>query len=623
MIRRALRTLVLAAAIAVAGAGAAHAQMSPGPLAAPHASIDGTLQCLQCHGKGGKGDSKAGMDQRCLACHTEIGWMRTANRGTHARETAKNCASCHPDHGGREFNLVVWPEGSPQKIDHRRTGFELKGKHAEIECAKCHTAALQKSPAAKLIRKKNRNTSWLGLETACADCHKDSHRGQLGKKCESCHNNEKFKPAPGFDHAKTAFPLTGSHGKLECLRCHAAPQFVKQRDEKGAPLPEWKPLPHKDCVVCHKDPHAGRFPGACAKCHSTDTFRNINRAGFNHDATRYPLRFKHALVACEKCHDPRKGGFGPKPKYTLCTDCHKDTHAGAATLAGKVVDCASCHDVRGFENSTYTAVMHARSAYPLEGSHINVECGKCHGKAAAGSEAAAGLGTARVVIRPKRSVCADCHGDPHLGRFEPGGARPNAKSCKGCHTMLAFQPSTYDGKAHADCVFPLRGAHMATPCQACHQELAAAPSKSTLKANLAAMRPLHFDNPKRECAACHTSPHGEQFAQRRDKGACDGCHEDLAFAPASRFDHNRDAAFKLEGAHARTPCASCHVPQRDTEGKVTVQYRPTPTRCEACHTTGMPDLLTPENRKSQIVPIRKEANGLVLLTVREAYRGTH
>ena len=25
--------------------------MSPGPLAAPHASIDGTLQCLQCHGK--------------------------------------------------------------------------------------------------------------------------------------------------------------------------------------------------------------------------------------------------------------------------------------------------------------------------------------------------------------------------------------------------------------------------------------------------------------------------------------------------------------------------------------------------------------------------------------------
>jgi hypothetical protein len=598
---RGLAALVLAGALGLfACASPADAQVSPGPLAAPHASLDGSLACLKCHGKtNGRGESKDGMDVRCLACHTEIGWMRTAKRGTHAKEMAKNCASCHPDHGGREFNLVVWPEGSPEKFDHRRAGFLLEGKHAQAPCAKCHKGSLQKSPAAPLIRKKNRDASWLGLETNCASCHEDVHRGQLGKKCESCHNQEKFVPAPGFDHAKSAFPLTGSHTKVKCLACHAAPQFVKARDAKGQPKPEWKPLPHKDCVSCHKDPHAGRFPGACAKCHNTENWKSISKSGFDHDRTRYPLRGKHAGIACEKCHDARQGGFGAKPKFALCTDCHKDAHAGTATLATKVVDCASCHDVKGFDRSSYTVAQHAKSAYPLEGRHVAVACEKCHTKVAAGSAEAAALGTARVQLRPKKGACADCHGDPHLGRFEPTGARPQKNSCRACHSMLAFQPSSYDAVAHADCVFPLRGGHLATPCQACHEELTKPPGKSTLRADAASMRPLHFDNPRRACEACHKSPHGEQFAARRDKGACESCHDDLAFVPASKFNHDRDAAFKLEGAHAKTPCASCHVPQPGADGKPFVTYKPTPTKCEACHVTGIPAAGT---KRSSLVP---------------------
>ena len=30
-----------------------------------------------------------------------------------------------------------------------------------------------------------------------------------------------WKPAPGFDHAKTAWPLTGRHAAVGCERCHA------------------------------------------------------------------------------------------------------------------------------------------------------------------------------------------------------------------------------------------------------------------------------------------------------------------------------------------------------------------------------------------------------------------
>lgn len=407
------------------------------------------------------------------------------------------------------------------------------------------------------------------------------------------------------------------------MKCHAAPQVVKLRDAKGLPLPEWKPLKFNDCVACHKDPHAGRFTGACAKCHSTDDFHNINRAGFNHGITRYPLKGKHALVDCAKCHDPARGGFGPKPKFAACTDCHKDTHNGMATLLGKVVDCASCHDVSGFDRSTYTVAAHAKSAYPLVGRHTVAACEGCHMKKPLGSPEAGSLGSARVVLRPKKSACADCHGDPHLGRFEATGARPKKNSCQSCHSLLAYHPSTYDGAAHADCVFPLLGAHRAIPCQACHEELGGVPARSTLRVNVAAMRPLRFDNQKRLCVDCHSSPHGVQFTQRKDKGACDACHDDRAFAPAGKFDHNRDSSFKLEGAHLKAPCGSCHRLQTDTSGKTMVVYRATPIRCEACHVGGTPDLLTPVNKKTQNVPPRTDARGLVLLTSREAFHGTH
>jgi len=120
------------------------------------------------------------------------------------------------------------------------------------------------------------------------------------------------------------------------------------------------------------------------------------------------------------------------------------------------------------------------------------------------------------------------------------------------------------------------------PCVACHAELKAPHAASTLRRDAPA-RTLRFEEKARVCGDCHANPHGEQFAARRDHGACDGCHGAAAFVPAARFDHDRDAAFKLRGAHAKVACARCHPPARDRDGALRVTYRPTPTRCEACH----------------------------------------
>jgi len=580
----ALLAVILLAAL-LPGRDEAWAQVSPGPLSAPHAAIDGATQCFQCHAAK---IGKTGMDAQCLACHTEIGWMKTRNRGTHARLADKECVSCHPDHGGRDFKLVVWESGTPEKFDHHKTGYVLEGKHAVAQCAKCHKAELQKSGATPLIRKKDKSASWLGLETACQSCHADPHRGQLGLQCEHCHDPKAWKPAQGFDHAKSQFPLTGAHVKVECAKCHLAPQVVTVQDDKGQPVPQWKPLPHGLCTDCHKDPHEGRFKDPCTKCHNTTSWMTFNKGGFNHDQTHYPLRGKHVTVECASCHDKTKA-FGPKPKFALCTNCHKDAHAGKGTLLGKVVDCAPCHTVDGFDKPAYTVAAHAQSKFPLLGKHLATACAKCHARLDDSPAVRTAWGPARVVLRPASARCTPCHFDPHIGRFEPAGARAHKEGCVACHGMDAFVPSRYDGRMHADCVFPLNGAHQAVACQTCHTELKAPPGPSSMPADSVHIRALHFDNPRRKCVDCHESPHGKQFAWRKDHGVCEGCHDDRAFVPAPKFDHNRDARFKLEGAHEKTPCIGCHVPQKDASGKSFTIYRPTPMNCESCHAAGLRD----------------------------------
>ena len=591
---RRVRRLALAgawsSALVVVLAVAAHAQVSPGPLSAAHRALDGPTQCFQCHAKAG---GPAEMQGRCLACHTEIGWMRQHQRGLHAR-VKDPCSKCHPDHAGRDFALIAWDGGSPQHFDHARAGWTLEGKHAQLECRSCHRPESQHGDAAALIRKHDRGASWLGLDTACASCHRDPHAGSLGRECTRCHGMEAWKPAPRFDHATTDYPLTGAHARVECAKCHATVTLVKQWTPQGAPVPVYTPVPHVECSSCHSDPHAGRFGPGCAKCHTTADFEQVNRGSFDHDRTRYPLRGRHAAVACERCHDP-KTGFGQKPAFAACTDCHADAHAGQATLAGKRADCAACHTVDGFTPSTFTVAQHRASAYPLDGRHATAACAACHRRLATGDPAAATLGSARVVMRPARAACSDCHLDPHRGRFSPGGARARAEGCVACHSLEAFRPSGFDAAAHARSGFALEGAHRATPCLGCHASLKHPPSPSTLLAAAADARVLPLDDAPTRCAGCHTDPHGGQFAARQDKGACSGCHGLDGFAPAARFDHARDTRYKLDGAHARAACAACHRPVRDADGATRVRYHGTPTACEACHaTTPAP----PANRSS-------------------------
>ena len=656
---------VLSVTLAVFTPGVSvRAQVSPGPLARAHQEIDTPLRCFDCHGK-----AKGSMNDQCVDCHKEIGWLLEHDRGFHAARKGDACATCHPDHAGRDFELVRWPEGSADTFNHKTAGWPLEGKHATTKCRDCHTAKNSVSPAAKMSKRKSRSEGWVGLERECASCHEDIHRGSLGPECRTCHGVDAWKPATSFDHSKTDYPLTGKHIPVKCEKCHTI---------AGQPKPVYKPIPHAECAPCHADPHGGRLGPACAKCHVTTSFLTVAAVGFDHGKTRYPLLGRHAAVKCAQCHDPVTA-WGKKPPFATCMSCHKDQHAGKATVAGRAVDCAACHRVEGFKVPVYGVESHQSAKYPLEGRHRTVACGACHLKNPAGA-APGSLGPAGVQMRPAFARCLDCHRDdhagqlasrpggvacerchnvagwkpslfgakehatlklpltgrhgkvecgachglarkglaplparqalgragvallleetdctachfdPHEGRFGATGARAKPNGCVTCHNAVSFRPSLVDVAVHSGFSYPLEGAHRAISCDACHVESKPAPARSSLLLAHGPAPAMHFTTKGANCEACHTTPHGDQFDQRGVAGKCASCHDENAFRPASRFDHDIAAAFSLKGAHARVACAKCHTSVQRSGGRDIIVYRPVPHTCEDCHGKRIPQV---------------------------------
>ena len=282
---------------------AAVAQISPGPLSRAHAKLEGSTHCLDCH------DPEKGVAAgKCLGCHKPLQERVAAGKGLHARPDYRDCKTCHVEHQGVEYELVWWGKAGKKAFDHAQTGHPLAGKHQALSCEQCH-----------------KTRSYLGNVTDCASCHKDEHRGQFpARACSSCHTEQAWKPAPGFDHAKTSWPLTGRHAPVSCEKCHT----TRRPDPANAAVTYrvFRAVAGKDCASCHEDTHKGRLGTNCSSCHSTASWKgSVVTAGFNHAKTAYPLTGKHAGVSCEKCHVP---GRPMRVKHDRCTDCHGDAHAG-------------------------------------------------------------------------------------------------------------------------------------------------------------------------------------------------------------------------------------------------------------------------------------------------------
>jgi hypothetical protein len=508
------------------------AQISPGDLAGPHSHLEGISNCTQCHVLGDKVSN-----EKCLKCHTEIQQRISRKKGYHASGMirGKQCITCHSDHHGKKFQLI---RIDVSKFDHTLTGYPLSVPHAKKECNDCHAAKYIVDQKLKI-----RKNSYLGVGTACLNCHDDYHRKSLSPDCLDCHNSTAFKPATIFNHANARFQLLGQHKNVDCIKCH------KMDMTEGKKFQQFKGVAFANCTNCHKDPHQNQFGQNCRQCHTEESFLAIRGTNnFDHNKTKFRLEGKHVSVNCKACHPNR---FTDPLRFERCTDCHKDYHAGQFVKNTLSPDCSQCHSVKGFALSSYTLDQHNMSIFPLKGAHMAIPCTDCHKKQEKWSFRDIGI------------ACIDCHKDIHQP-FIQTKYYPEA-NCKICHLENRWADVTFN---HALTEFDLTGAHKYQLCRACH-----------ISRDPNGMLQQKFAGLTKNCSGCHIDNHFRQF-EKNGITNCESCHNSDNWQN-SKFDHNT-AAFKLDGKHKNVPCGSCHKPVQQGTA-IFINYKIKEFKCESCH----------------------------------------
>ena len=430
-----------------------------------------------------------------------------AIQSPHGVNLSMKCDVCH--------NTDGWNNIKKNAFNHDQTAFPLIGQHKLIDCRKCHVDLV-----------------FSNAKTACNSCHTDVHQQTVGQDCERCHNEQSWIVQNiKVIHDQSKFPLRGIHAQIDCYQCH-----------KSASLLRFDPM-HTECIDCHlKDYNATtspshvatRYSKDCTLCHDEKTWFS---ATFDHNTTAFPLTGSHIGVYCIRCH---ANGYTAIP--TTCVSCHL-TNFNATTNPNHITakfstDCQTCHNVIAWQPSTFN---HNTTAFPLTGSHIGVDCIKCHASG--------------YISTP--STCVSCHQANFNATTNPNHLTAKfSTDCQTCHNVTAWQPSTFNHNTAT--TFPLTGSHIGVACVTCHTNgYSAIPTT---------------------CVSCHlpnynatTNPN---HVTAKFSTACETCHTVTAWTP-STFNHNTATTFPLTGGHIGVACISCHK-----NG-----YSPIPTTCVSCHLT--------------------------------------
>jgi hypothetical protein len=410
--------IVLAAFVFTSGsaffsAGSLNAQAGPAISGVTsHAEIGDN--CAACHPAIWEADVLA---DRCTACHRNIAAELNDPISLHgviinADSANRNCRVCHPDHRGPDAPLT---EIDPVSFPHNALKYSMTGHRKNVDgapfvCADCHSGSYRNFDQA-----------------VCASCHDQvdlafsrAHLLGYGSDCLACHDGKDSLGKRLFNHANTAFPLTGKHVDTLCTKCHLNARSLSDMQSAST-----------ICVQCHlqDEPHAGKFGTQCESCHTTLTWQTET---FDHNLADYKLEGKHIGVTCVDCHINRVW----KGIATTCASCHlkDDEHKGAFGT-----DCGLCHKTSDWEDVTFD---HNLLALKLEGKHASVQCVDCH---------------LNFVYKGTPTACVACHldDDKHRGQY--------GTDCALCHTVDGWQGATFDHST-----FPLSNGHAGLACTRCH-----------------------------------------------------------------------------------------------------------------------------------------------------------
>lgn len=336
-------------------------------LAGKHKSVD----CIKCHKvkttNGEKFQQFRGIQySNCTSCHKD----------PHQNQFGQNCRQCHSE---ESFQIV----NGMKNFDHNKTNYKLEDKHLIVKCESCH---------------KTKFTDPLKHDR-CTDCHTDYHNKQLVKNgvtpdCHDCHSVKGFTQASYTieKHSAARFPLQGAHAAIPCFECHKKQEKWSFR-QIGI-----------NCSDCHTDIHKSfiqpkYYPEEnCSTCHDPEKWTKIN---FDHSKTDFKLTGAHYDKECKSCHYKEDATGIMKQKFSglsqECASCHTDEHFNQFEKNG-ITECTSCHTTENWESK----FDHNRTAFKLEGKHINVACAKCHKLTQEGSN---------IYVRYKLGEykCESCH----------------------------------------------------------------------------------------------------------------------------------------------------------------------------------------------------------------------
>jgi hypothetical protein len=400
----------------------------------------------------------------------------------------------------------------------------------------------------------------------CLDCHKEiqtlisANRGfHVSKEvqsktcidCHSEHHGRKFEQArfdqDAFDHQLTGYLLEGKHEVIDCRDCHKPDNIsitdLRKRDGTFLGL-------EKACLNCHDDFHQGTFEKDCAQCHDFDVWRPAS--GFDHDEADFGLKGAHREVDCIKCHKETTRNGKEFQEFTdlefaSCTNCHNDPHDSSFGT-----NCTDCHGESDWHVlKSGIKLDHNLTDYPLEGMHVSVDCRKCH---------TSGSYTKSI----DHNKCTSCHKDYHRGQLTDDNATVD---CQDCHTLESpFSYTLYGLSEHQESIFPLEGAHMATPCFACHLS----------------EDQWEFENIGESCVDCHDDIHDGFISEKYYAGDdCTQCHNSDTWKEVN-FDHGT-TDYELEGRHNEISCRACHLDFSESGKLINQEFSGLDNACVTCH----------------------------------------
>ena len=371
-----------------------------------------------------------------------------------------DCSLCHL--GGS------WSKIKPDfQYDHEKeTGYKLVGSHSTAQCLRCHN---DRGPVKDFSDK------------GCRGCHEDVHRGQLGTMCQTCHNEDTWRPLQAIaEHARTRFPLIGGHAGVDCTKCHpnASEGFF--------------PLPSIECEACHSqdvtrsqglDHVALGLTQGCAKCHTPVAWIP---AGFSHPAS-FPLTAGHFGVSCSQCHTTPGVFTGLS---TDCVSCHLSDYQGTTnpnhTAAGFGTNCRTCHSTAGWGSGQF---QHP-ATMPLTQAHGGLQCNQCH--------------TTPGVFTGLSPACVSCHLPEYQATTNPAHAAAGfGTNCQTCHTPTLWTNGNFNHPSS----FPLTFGHAGHPCTACHTTPGTYSGLSTacISCHQAEFQQGHNGQGNTNCRQCHNT----------------------------------------------------------------------------------------------------------------------